>query len=427
MPRKLVLSVIVCALALCAAPSAQTRRGADTGRVVQTLLGAGPSAPGTPSTDDFFSGSVLHDVRLEINSKDWQTLKDNYLSNEYYPCDFRWNGQVVRNVGIRSRGNSSRSDFKPGLRVDFDRYSTNQQFLGLKSFVLRNNITDKSNMHERISMLLFAKMGITPPREAHAKLYINGSYAGLYTIVESPDKSYLARIYGENDGYLYQFDRQPGDAPYLFESRGEDPAVYVPHPFKPETHDNNSHPEEIAELVRRVNEADYAEVNEYIDIAAFLRYVAVEMFMAEADGFLGEFGMNNFYLYRAPGQHRHAVLPWDKSEAVAGAERSVFRNVTDVPSMLQNRLMRRAMELPAYREIYLQALMECARFAAELVAGDSRGWLEREVEREYAQIREAAFADPAFSDADFEAAVQAFREFARARSAFVVAEVDANR
>jgi spore coat protein CotH len=420
MLRKLALALVVSGLA-SSTPSAQTRR------VVQPLLGAGQNTSAAPTVEDFFNDNVLHDIRLEINSKDWQTLKDNFLSNEYYPCDFRWSGQTVRNVGIRSRGNSSRSDFKPGLRVDFDRYSTNHQFLGLKSFVLRNNITDKSNMHERLSMLLFAKMGLKPPREAHARLYINGTYAGLYTLVESPDKNYLARIYGENDGYLYQFDRQVGDAPYLFEYRGDDPTLYVPHPFKPETHDNNPHPEEIAELTRRVNEAEHDEVNEYIDIRAFLRYVAVEMFLAEADGFLGEFGMNNFYLYRAPAQHRHAVIPWDKSETIASAERSVFRNVTDVPSSFQNRLMRRAMELPIYRDIYVAALLECAKLAAETIPGDTRGWMEREVEREYVQIREAAFADPAFSDADFEAAVNAFRAFARGRSAFVTAEVNANR
>ena len=57
--------------------------------------------------------------------------------------------QIVRNVGIRSRGMGSRSGIKPGLRVDFDRYTTDQKFLGLKSFILRNNTQDASNMRER--------------------------------------------------------------------------------------------------------------------------------------------------------------------------------------------------------------------------------------------------------------------------------------
>jgi len=40
-------------------------------------------------TAEFFDDAVLHDVHLWINSKDWQTLKTNYLSNAYYPADFQ--------------------------------------------------------------------------------------------------------------------------------------------------------------------------------------------------------------------------------------------------------------------------------------------------------------------------------------------------
>jgi len=108
----------------------------------------------------FFDASVLHEIRLDINARDWQTLKENYQSNAYYPADFRWDAQVVRNVGIRSRGTASRSEVKPGLRVDFNRYAADQTLLGLTSFVLRNNTTDRTNMHERLSMLLFERLGV---------------------------------------------------------------------------------------------------------------------------------------------------------------------------------------------------------------------------------------------------------------------------
>ena len=55
----------------------------------------------------------------------------------------------MRNAGIRSRGTGSRSGAKPGLRLDFDRYKSDQRFLGLKSLVLRNSTQDATNMHER--------------------------------------------------------------------------------------------------------------------------------------------------------------------------------------------------------------------------------------------------------------------------------------
>src|SRR5262249_25451442 len=105
--------------------------------------------------DRFFDDTVLHEIRLTCNSRDWASLKANYLDNSYYPCDYRWNDQTLRNIGIRSRGTGSRSGVKPGLRVDFDRYTTDQKFLGLKSFILRNNTQDASGMRERLAMLMF--------------------------------------------------------------------------------------------------------------------------------------------------------------------------------------------------------------------------------------------------------------------------------
>ncbi len=52
-----------------------------------------PAQAPTPTPDPtapFFDNTVLHDIYFTINSKDWQTLKDNYLDNTYYPVDFKW-------------------------------------------------------------------------------------------------------------------------------------------------------------------------------------------------------------------------------------------------------------------------------------------------------------------------------------------------
>src|SRR5689334_2854080 len=102
------------------------------------LLAAAPVPRAQTTTPDpaapFFDDSVVQSIYLEINSKDWNTLKTNYLDNTYYPVGaFKFNGATVRNVGIRSRGTGSRNPTKPGLRVDFDRYTSGQTFLGLKS------------------------------------------------------------------------------------------------------------------------------------------------------------------------------------------------------------------------------------------------------------------------------------------------------
>jgi spore coat protein CotH len=220
----------------------------------------GASAQGPdPAADVFFDDQRLHTIRLMINPRDWEELRANFQLNLYYPTHFRWGDHVVRNVGIRSRGTGSRSGTKPGLRVDFNLYNADQRFLGLKSVVLRNNVQDPTHLHERLAMELFARLGLTAPREAHARLYVNDEYVGLYSIVENVDKKFLARHFNQDNGYLYEYDYNADDQPYRFESRGGDPAAYSPKPFKPVTRETDPAPRPLAELVRTIAEASDAE------------------------------------------------------------------------------------------------------------------------------------------------------------------------
>jgi len=399
---------------------------------------AEPAVPPSPA-DAFFDDSVVHDVFLNINSRDWQALKANALDNTYYPCDMRWRDQVVRNIGIRSRGTGSRSGSKPGLRVDFNRYTSDQTFLGvLKSFVLRNNTQDASTMHERISMLFFRRMGVTAPREAHARLFINNAYAGLYTIVESVDKAFLKRAFKEDGGHLYKYDYDATDKPWYFDSRGADPALYVPKPFKPETHEQDPRPEKIAALVDIVNHDSGAvfrrTIEPILDLAQFVRHIAVEIFLADKDGFNGDWGMNNFYFYRLENRELFRFIPWDKSEAFKDGPRyDIWHNI-DVPSWLQNRLTGRVLDDAGLRRLFLDTLAECARSLSETdpgAPGDRRGWMEREVEREYAQVQEwaalAAEDRVNYSRDAFERDVENLRVFARERSQFVLDAVAKSR
>jgi spore coat protein CotH len=393
---------------------------------VARLNGVLPTLP----SDALFNDTVLHEVRLDINSRDWQTLKDNYLTNEYYPCDFRWNGQVVRNVGIRSRGQASRSATKPSLRVDFNRYTASQTLLDLKSVVLRNNSTDFSNLHERISMLLYARMGLPAPRVAHAMLYINSNYQGLYSIVESLDKAFLSRNFDENDGYLYKYDRLPTDPPYYLDYLGPSASLYSPHPFNPETHEDNPKPQPIADLIRTVHDATEnsfpSAIAQYLDVNQFIRNIAVTVYMGDEDGFLGNWGMNNFDVYQLQNTTIHVIIPWDKSEATrSGPTYSIFHNIDDVPASQHNKLMERLLAVPAFKALYLDSLALVADTASELIVGDGRGWMEREVDRESAQIQAAVLADTtkSYTNDQYTVAIEDLRRFARERADFVRSEI----
>ena len=417
-----VLAIAAVILCVGVQPSAQVRR----------FVPRADSTPAPLPSDPFFDETVLHEIRLTINSRDWQSLKDHYLDNTYYQSDFKWKDKTVRGIGIRSRGTGSRSGIKPGLRVDFDRYVADQKFLGLKSFVLRNNTQDPSNLHERLSMLIFRRMGLPAPREAHTKLYINNAYAGLYTIVESIDKVFLKNTWNNDGGYLYKYDYPADEKPYYFEYKGSDPGLYVPLPFKPETHESDPKPEFIEQFVRTINETSEGQfrsaINDYLDVERFLRHIAVEMWVGDGDGFLGNWGMNNFYLYRFDGEKKFRFIAWDKSNAFLDRWwYPIWHNITDVEPNKQNRLMRRLLSYSNLRALYLDTLQEISDSAAELEEGKDSGpgWFEREIEREYRQIRDAARGDPqkSFSNDEFESDVNELRDFARNRAEFVRVQI----
>ena len=72
---------------------------------------------------------------------------------------------------------------------------------------------------------------------------------------------------------------------------------------------------------------------------------ATEVFLADQDGIVGEWGMNNFFMYRPPISNQFRLIVWDKSQAfVMGQTYPIWHNITDVPEANRNRLMNRALD-----------------------------------------------------------------------------------
>ena len=99
-------------------------------------------------------------------------MRRDYLLDTYFPAQFNWNGQIVADAGIRSRGSGSRSAAKPNLKVAFDKYDSKLRFFGLVSVILKANNQDGSLLREMVS------------------------------IVEALDGAFLLRGFGEDTGSL---------------------------------------------------------------------------------------------------------------------------------------------------------------------------------------------------------------------------------
>lgn len=376
---------------------------------------------------DFFNDTVLHDIRLTMNPADWQTLKQNYIANTYYPAIFQWGNITIEDVAIRSRGKGSRSPVKPGLKVDFNRNDPEGNFLGLSNLVLRNNVQEASLINESVTMKLYAQMGQPAPREIPIRFFVNNEYIGIYHAVENIDQPYLRRIYNEDGGYLYEAQRAMG-TPFVFQNLGTDPQAYGVY-FEPVTHENSPDYATIAALTLALNSSTdstlLSAMAPYVDLRKLLNFLAVETYVADNDSFLSDPGVNNYFLYRYDKTKVSEFIPWDRSNSFTGGlNRPVMTN-TDV-----NVLVRRALQIPELRSAWLQALS-----AVATASGASSGWLEREIDRQFSIIREAALADPykqclsasgvlvSCTNEQFLAAIAAMKTFAQQRQAIVLSQL----
>ena len=384
-------------------------------RIAVAMLATLASTAEAQTADDLFAPRTLHELRIFMNSGDLQQLRETYDENTYYQADLEWRGLRVRSVAVRSRGTGSRSDAKPGLRIDFDRFAVGQRFLGLESLTLDNVLQDTSLIRESVTMALFAKLGQPAPREAYARLFINGIYHGVYSIVESIDPAFLARVFGDGGGYVFEYQwLNEYHGQYLGQSLDRYKAR-----FKAASHELEADSALYAplhDLFREINApaspAWRESVERHLDVPGFLTHVAIETFVSELDGILGFWAMNNFYVYRPTGSTRHSFIPWDRDNAFQAADTPVMLRADD------NVLMRRLLELPDLRAFYLDMLETTTRAAS--------GWLDGEIAARASLIRDAVYADDrkgSTNDA-FETEIATLRAFAQRRPGFVLAEVE---
>jgi hypothetical protein len=352
----------------------------------QTEDETGPTpVPGaTPiGVDPIFDSSRLHDVQLTLDPDDWKALREASIEHQFFAADITVDGETLRSVAIRARGYGSRNESKPNIKVDTNKYAPAQELHGYKTLVLNADIQDPTLLREKLAFDVFRAMGIPTPLLSYARLTVNGEYWGAYTLVEPVTKPFLRRTLHEDGGNLFDYD---WTFRYGLEFLGSDPGLYFPIPFQPQTHEDDLDPSGFINFIRAINEASdaafVATASSYLDVDEFLTYVAVENAIAETDGMLGEWQINNFYLYQYQGAQRFVFIPWDKDTSFQGASWPLMLNLDTCV------LTRRLIADPAKKAVYVQAV----KTAVDSYVNSS--WLTPRLDAAYEQIRPAVLADP---------------------------------
>jgi hypothetical protein len=274
----------------------------------------------------------------------------------YVKAAVELDGQAIRDVGVRFKGNSSYENYqnvlKRPLKLDFDRFVPGQKFRGVETLNLSNNAFDATSLREAMSYYVYRMAGLPAPRTAFANVYltVDGLYArqwvGLYTIVEEvDDKAFLKSHFADAKGLVFKPEGMRG-LPYL----GENFEPYVEHYRAKRSPGDPGLERRFVEFTRLVNYADdatfNAKIKDYLDVDAFIRYTACTVLIADLDSPL--VNNHNYYLYLNPADARVTLIPWDMNLSF---DSQVNLTITR-PWHADNRLFQRVMSIDGNESAY---------------------------------------------------------------------------
>lgn len=267
--------------------------------VAWPALGAAYSPKGkrAPGAEIFDDKTVLP-IRIEISSNELAVLRRDDRRDVRATV---WEGDTVyRDVGLHVKGAAgSRQDIdrRPALTLNFQKFTPDQRFHGLRKIHLNNSVQDGSYLCENVCSELYRNAGIATPRVSYATLELNGRKRGLYVVKEGFTKELLGMFFKNTDGNLYDggFLREITDQ--LERDMDGDGDVRDWSDLKA-----------LAKAAQIPDASErYGELSKVLDVDRFATYAALQILTWDWDGYL--MNRNNYRVYHDRDSGKMVILP----------------------------------------------------------------------------------------------------------------------
>jgi spore coat protein CotH len=262
--------------------------------------------------DWLFGADEIHNIDITLSEESIDAIWADPYS--YTSADVTIDGQTASNVGVRLRGKiGSFRDLngKPKFKIDFNQFQ-NQDFYGLDTLSLNNEVVDCSYLREPIAYRVFKEMGIPTPRVGFSTVSVNGAPYGLYVTLEAQDDKWLDLNYEDSSGNLYD-----GKYLYFLAGWGYDYqlldfkySLYDLYQLEEGTSVKNADLENVTNVIQSNVGANYYEaLQSVVDTTNFHPHIAAEQWTGHLDGYA--LNTNNYRLYFNPTDGLMSFLPWD--------------------------------------------------------------------------------------------------------------------
>jgi len=290
-------------------------------------------------------------ITIDISTNQWNALLTNFDKNKRNEIEvttdfiFDKNGKtdVLKNVGVRIRGNTSRKrpegkkgelhnsenpDWKHAhFRLDLkEKGNKKSDFYTLKNLNLKWFKDDATYVREIYCYDLFKRFGVfTAPRSSYCRLYVKikedekPAYFGVYEMVEPVDKQYLKTRFQKtkkmDEGDLWKC-LWGANLKSLKNVGIEDPdngGKIVEYDLKTNKKDFENAKKRLSDFITNLNKLKdkefYPWIKKNFDVDLFLKTYAVNVIVGMWDDYWANNG-NNYYLY-ADEKGKFYFIPYD--------------------------------------------------------------------------------------------------------------------
>ncbi len=345
-----------------------------------SILGQAGFPPAGFVYDDLSVSRI--EVLMHPDSLNHMLAPANLFTDHEYPASMVFvrgpRRDSIALVGIRLRGNFSRSAAKKSFRISVNTFVSGQRYEGFKDFNLISGYNDLSISRNKIYADMARGLKTVASRVGHTEFYINGQYRGLYMNVEVVNEDFVQVRYGNQHGNLYKC-LFPADLVFI----SNDPNSYKfmsngRRPYELKTNTQADNYSDLAHFIRVLNQtpanAIVCALDSIFNLEDYLLNLAIDITAGHWDGY---YNKNNFYLYQNQRDKRFEYIPYDTDNTfgidwmgIDWSTISPYNFKPNQPRPLYEKVMANA-ETKAIFDFYLKKVSQYVQSHAFLAQTDS--------------------------------------------------------
>lgn len=281
------------------------------------LLWSKPATSQNPG-DNIFSGIQVFTINIQFSQPNyWDSLTYYYDEGleRYMVATVIIDGVTYDSVGVRLKGNASYShpNNKKSFRLSFDEYLDGLRWDELKGVHLNNCWGDPTFMREKLHLDFCRDADVSAPRANYARVMLNDTLWGFYSMVEHVDKKFLESRYEDNSGDLFKaVDAFGGGNPPVSDLRwyGTDTTLYYPR-YELKTDGSTTAWTQLVRLIDTINNNTNTAgaLPNAVNLYGFYKTLSADILFANLDAYVNS--GRNFYFYFHPVSHKMEWIVWD--------------------------------------------------------------------------------------------------------------------